>query len=323
MVMRFAVILCLLWAHVARSQDLTVTASVSETNVTTGVPFDVRFTVNGQAEQFDPPAFGGFRVLSGPNQSTSMRSINGKTTVSMSLGYRLVAQKEGRYTIDPAEVEANGKTYRSNALTITVEKGTATNQSGGSGSNSGGTGGRTAISNNKQIFARAVPSKRTVYQGEQLTVSYKLYTNVQITGNMPGKMPAFSGFWSRALEQQNQRTEWTEEVVDGVRYQVTVLQQYILFPERSGQLQIDPMEMTFAVREPVATNDPIERFFGGSYREVERAVKSPAVPITVRALPSADKPENFAGAVGNFSFTTTVDRTDLKANEAVNYTLKI
>ena len=321
MVMRYVVILCLLWAYTARAQDLTVTASVSETTVPTGAPFEVRFTVNGQAEQFNPPSFDGFQVVSGPNQSTSMRSINGKTTVSTSLGYRLVAAKEGKYTIGPAEVTANGKTYRSNALTLTVEKGAGNNS--GAGGDSGRASTRTAADASKQIFIRAVPDKRTVYQGEQVTVSYKLYTNVQLVGNMPGKMPAFNGFWSHALEPNNQRTEWTQEVVDGVHYQVTVLQRYVLFPERSGQLQIDPMEMTFVVREPVATNDPFERFFGGAYREVEREVKSPVVPITVRALPSAGKPEGFDGAVGNFSFTTTVDRTELKANEAVNYTLKI
>src|SRR5690606_36008664 len=212
------------------------------------VPFEVRFTVNGQAEKFHPPAFDGFRVVSGPNQSTSMRSINGKTTVSMSLGYRLVAEKAGNYTIQSAAVEANGKTIRSNALTVTVQQGTASSSGGNSGtgsSNSGRTDTRSSAANaSKQIFIRAVPDKREVYQGQQLTVSYKLYTNVQITGNMPGKMPALNGFWSRALESTDQRTEWTEEIVNGVRYETTVLQQYILFPERSGQLQIDPMEMT-------------------------------------------------------------------------------
>ena len=317
------VILCLLWAHAAQSQDLTVTASVNQTDVTTGVPFEVRFTVNGQAEKFQPPAFEDLRVVSGPNQSTSMRSINGKTTVSMSLGYRLVAEKAGEYTIQPAEVEANGKTYRSKALTITVQQGTGGGSNNGTGGNNGSASARSSTSASKQIFIRAVPDKRDVYQGQQLTVSYKLYTNVQITDNMPGKMPALSGFWSRPLESTDRRTEWTEEVVDGVRYQVTVLQQYVLFPERSGQLQIDPMEMTFVVREPVATSDPFERFFGGSYREVEQHLKSPVVPITVRSLPTEGKPEDFDGAVGNFSFTTAVDRTDLKANEAVNYTLKI
>ena len=332
MVMRYVVILYLLWGvlPLARAQELTVTASVSQTDISTGVPFEVRFTINGQAENFDPPSFEGFRVVSGPNQSTSMRSINGKTTVSMSLGYGLVAEKEGTYTIEPAAVEANGKTYHSKALTLTVKKGSANGSGSAGGSGAGGASSARGRSNarpsanaSKQIFIRAVPNKRTVYQGEQLTVSYKLYTNVQIAGNMPGKMPALTGFWSRALEQNNQRTEWTEEVVDGVRYQVTVLQQYILFPERNGKLEIDPMEMTFVIREPVASNDPFDRFFGGSYREVEQEVKSPVVPITVQALPAEGKPEGFDGAVGKFSFTTEVDRTELKANDAINYTLKV
>jgi len=322
MVMRYVVILCLLWGHAAHGQDLTVTASVSQADITTGIPFEVRFTVNGQAEKFHPPAFEGLRVVSGPNQSTSMRSINGKTTVSMSLGYRLVAEKPGQYTIQSAAVEANGKTVRSQALTVIVKQGSGGN-SGGTNGTSGRADTRSSASASKQIFIRAVPDKREVYQGQQLTVSYKLYTNVQITGNMPGKMPALNGFWSRPLESTDRRTEWTEEVVDGVRYETTVLQQYILFPERSGQLQIDPMEMTFVIREPVASNDPFDRFFGGSYREVEHDLKSPVIPITVRPLPAEGKPAGFDGAVGNFTFTTAVDRAELKANDAVNYTLKI
>src|SRR5690606_9154087 len=184
MVMRYVVILFLLWAPIARAQDLTVTASASQTTVSTGVPFEVRFTVNGQAEKFDPPSFDGFRVVSGPNQSTSMRSINGKTTMSMSLGYHLVAQKEGTYTIASAAVEAGGKTYRSNTLTIIVEKGAANSSGGTSGAsgNSGSTNTRPSANSSGKVFIRPVPNKRTVYQGEQLTVSYKLYTNVQFAG---------------------------------------------------------------------------------------------------------------------------------------------
>src|SRR5690606_24677438 len=112
----------------------------------------------------------------------------------------------------------------------------------------------------KQIFIRAVPDKREVYQGEQLIVSYKLYTNIQIVGNVPEKMPDLTGFWSRNIEPDHQQTQWTEEMVDGTRYQSTVLQQYILFPERSGRLLLDPMEMTFVVRQLVPTSDPFDRF---------------------------------------------------------------
>ncbi len=322
MVTRIFLFLWLCWAGGARAQELTVTASASQ-NATAGAPFEVRFTVNGQAERFHPPTFGaGLRVVSGPNQSTSMRSINGQTTTSLTIGYHLMAEKEGEYTIPPVVVEAKGKQYRSEALTVKVQQGSAT--TGGTGNAGGGRSANTATADaGKQLFIRAVPDKREVYQGQQLVVSYKLYTNVQITGNMPEKMPVLNGFWSRNVSAGDERTVWTEEVVDGVRYQTTVLQQYILFPERSGQLHIDPMEMTFVIRQPVATNDPFERFFGGSYREVELKVKSPQVPIQVKPLPAEGRPEGFDGAVGNFTFSTAVDRTELKANEALNYTLKV
>lgn len=318
MVIRYILLLCVLCRTAAYGQEVTVTASASPSTVTAGEPFEIRFTVNGQAERFTPPPFDGFRLVSGPNQSTSMRSVNGKTTMNMSLGYYLIAEKEGAYTIQPAEVEVNGKTYRSNALSITVQKGSGSTGTGNSTRSSG-----ASAANDRQIFIRAIPDKREVFQGQPLVVAYKLYTNVQIAGNMPGKMPVFNGFWSRPLEPANQRTEWSEEVVDGVRYQTAVLQRYILFPEQSGQLQVDPMEMTFVVRRPVATNDPFDRFFGGSYQEVEQKVKSTLLPITVRPLPEAGKPDNFNGAVGNFALTAAVDRMSLKANEALNYTIKI
>src|SRR5690606_32591375 len=113
------------WGIAAHAQDLTVTASASRTTVAAGETFEIRFTVNGSAEQFQPPSFAGLQVVSGPNQSTSMTSINGKTTMSVSLGYYLVAEKEGEYTIQPATVQADGKQYTSNTLTITVQKGSA------------------------------------------------------------------------------------------------------------------------------------------------------------------------------------------------------
>lgn len=299
----------------AYAQDLTVTASANRTTVAAGETFEVRFTVNGSAEQFQPPSFAGLQVVSGPNQSTSMTSVNGKTTMSVSLGYYLVAEKEGEYTIQPATVQAGGKQYTSNTLTITVQKGSA-----GSAQRRQQETASQDVS--RQIFIRAVPDKREVYQGEQLVVSYKLYTNIQIVGNVPDKMPDLAGFWSRNVEA-GQQTEWTDEMVDGVRYKSAVLQQYILFPERAGKLLLDPMEMTFVVRQPVAANDPIERFFGGSYREIKHKAKSPQVPIQVRPLPAEDRPQGFSGAVGKFSFSTSVDRSDLKANEALNYTLKV
>ena len=316
----------LLWSTALWGQDVKFTASVDRNPVAVGEQFEVVFTVNGNAESFDAPAFNGFQVLSGPNQSTSMTSINGKTTMTFSLSYILAATKEGRFTIGAASVTAGGKQYRSSAIQVNVVKGSSRPQNnqpaqrGGQGNPQQMASGSQDIS--RQLFIRAVPNKTNVFQGEQLAVTYKLYANVDLVANNMDKLPEFNGFWSQEIRKDNQYVNWESEVYNGVRYNVAVLKEIILFPERYGKLSLDPLAMTFVVRQSVPTDDPIEAFFG-SYKEVKYKIKSLPVAIHVRPLPEAGKPAGFAGAVGNFGVGAGLDRTEVKANEAITYTIKM
>ncbi|WP_448698670.1 BatD family protein [Mucilaginibacter sp. AW1-3] len=311
---------------IAFAQDLKLTASVNRNTVGTGEAFEVTFSISGNIERFAPPDMSGFQVVGGPNQSSSMSMINGTTTSSMSLSYDLVATREGTFTIGPATVVVNGKQYRSNPISVKVVKGQAqpqqqqAQQGGGQQQDvSVGRSGDIA----KNLFIRAIPDKVNVYQGEQLTVSYKLYSRVMIAGNQGDKQPEFNGFWSQDIKNMNQQVSWTVETYKGVRYQVAVLRQTILFPEHSGNLVLDPLGMTFIVRQEAPPKDVMEQFFGGGYKDVKYKVESPPVTIHVKPLPEAGKPEGFTGAVGNFSFDASVDKKELKANEALNYRLKI
>lgn len=314
----------LLFTGLAFGQDLKLTASVNRNTVGTGEAFEVSFSINGNIERFGPPDMSGFQVVGGPNQSSSMSMINGVTTSSMSLSYDLVATKEGTFTIGPATVVVNGKQYRSNPVTVKVVKGQAqpqqqAQQGGGQQNVATGRSGDIA----KNLFIRAVPDKTNVYQGEQLTVSYKLYSRVAIVGNQGDKQPEFNGFWSQDIKNLNQQVTWTVETYKGVRYQVAVLRQTILFPEHSGNLVLDPLGMTFLVRQEAPAKDIMEQFFGGGYKDVKYKIESPPVTIHVKPLPEAGKPAGFSGAVGNFRFDASVDKKELKANEALNYRLKI
>ena len=309
----------------AFSQDITFTASVSKNPVAVGEQFEVAFTVNGNAESFDPPSFNGFQVLSGPNQSTSMTSINGRTTMSFSLSYVVSALREGDLTITAASITAGGKQYKSRPIKIRVVKGSSAGQSNQPASGrqapaQADEGRSTNIAD--QLFIRAVANKTNVYQGEQLSVSYKLYANVEITGNSTDKMPDFNGFWSQEVKRNNQYVDWQQEIYNGVKYNVATLKEVILFPQRFGKLSLDPLAMSFAVRQRVPTDDPIEAFFG-SYKEVKYTTKSLPVTINVKQLPEAGKPAGFEGAVGNFGMGVGLDRTEVKANEAITYTVRI
>lgn len=317
--------LLLLWTGTLFAADIKFTASVSKSEVGTGEPFEISFSVNANIDRFGPPSFSGFQVLSGPNQSSSMTSINGNTSMSMSLSYDLVGVKEGEYTIGPATIVVNGKTYHSNPVKIKVVKGRAVPQSAASNSGNGGAVASAPSADlSKSLFIKAVANKTNVYQGEQITVSYKLYTSVNLVDNALDKLPDFNGFWSQEIKNNSQRVEWTVENYKGVSYHVAVLKQIILFPERSGNLVLDPLAMTFLVRRVVPSNDIFDQMFGGgSYKDEKYKASSAPVTIHVKPLPENGKPADFQGAVGSFAIQTSVDKTSLKANEAVNYSVKV
>ena len=307
------------------SADITFTAAVSKTRVAVGEVFEISFSVNGNLQRFGPPPFEGFQVVGGPNQSSSMTSINGVSSVSMSLGYDLVGVKEGVYTIPGAVALVDGKQYRSNAVKITVVKGQATGQrsSGGVGAGSSQPASDPSFDISKRLFIRAVTDKTNVYQGEQIAVTYKLYTNIDIVDNALDKLPDFNGFWSQEIKINTQSVDWTTEIFNGARYNVAVLKKVILLPERFGKLALDPLAMTFVVRQSVPSNDPLEQFFGGAVKDVKYKIKSMPISISVKQLPEAGKPESFQGAVGSFAIASSIDKSVLKANEAINYKLKV
>lgn len=317
----------LLWAGLLFADDIKFTASVNKTQVATGEVFEVTFAINGNADRFAPPSFSGFQVVSGPNVSTSMTSINGSMTMSNSYSYDLVPTKEGTFTIGPASIVANGHSLSTNAIRITVVKGQPVPQNSRARQNVqedddiSEASPSTDVS--KLLFIRAVADKTHVYQGEQITVSYRVYTRVGIMDNQVDKLPELNGFWSQDITDQKQNAPWKVETVKGVRYNTADVKQTILFPERSGNLTLDPLGMTFIARIPVASRDFMDQFFGGSVEDKKLKLKSPAVTIHVDPLPQAGKPEGYDGAVGTFSIDASIDKTSLKANEPINFNVKV
>lgn len=317
--------LLLFWTGIVLAQEVKFTAQASKTTVGTGEQFQVDFTVNGNASDFNPPAFSTFQVLSGPNQSTSMESINGHTTVTASLSYILMAAKEGSYTIGPASCTVNGKRYTTDAIKIKVVKGRAVPQAQAGQQAPEGTMETASGDIAKNIFLKAVVDKTDVYQGQQLTVNFRLYTRIGIDDSRVDKVPDLTGFWNEDINkpQQQQQVQWKVETYKGLKYNTADIKQTILFPEHSGNITIDPFQMTFIVRQPVQSRDIMEQFFGGSFKQVKYVAKSTPVVIHVKPLPETGKPDSFTGAVGAFNMETGIDKTELKANEALNYKIKI
>ncbi|MGN8067597.1 BatD family protein [Mucilaginibacter sp. 22184] len=328
----FILLLLLLSTSMLFAADIHFTASASKTEVGTTEQFEVTFMVNNNGDRFTPPSFTGFLVVSGPNVSTSMEVINGNSSSSMAISYVLIGVKEGTYTIGPATIFSGGKQLSTKPLKIKVVKGSSSQQNNNaaaaaaqsqSAPDSRVTMKRPGTDIAKSLFIRAEVDKSNVYLGEQITLTYKLYTRVAIVGSEPDKLPDLNGFFSQEIKNPSQNPNWHVETYKGVKFNVAEMKKNILFPEHTGNINIDPISMLFVIREAAKASD--DDMFGqmfGAYNDVKYKIKSEPTVIHVKPLPPG-KPDGFAGAVGKFSISTSLDKKELKANDPLNYSIKI
>lgn len=328
------VILLLLMVLPGYGQQVEFKASARDV-VAVGDQFRLVFSVNAQASGFTAPVLRDFSVLAGPSQSSSssMQIINGQVSrsVDYSFTYILQASKEGSFTIGPASVNVDGKTYKSNALTVKVVKGNAP-QSGQSAGNNQSSGGNQQLQGDltsKDLFVKATVSNSNPYQGEQVIVTYKIYTRVPIAEYSITKAPGVSGFWSQDLLKDDKNLNQYRENINGQEYVVAEIKKDAMFAQKSGKLNIDPLEMDVIAQiqrksSRRTTNDPFfdnffnDSFFGNTMQNVRKTIKSNQVSINVKPLPAQNKPIGYSGAVGKFSISATTDRQELKANDAMS-----
>lgn len=328
------IILFLTKLNIIVAEDIKFSASASSTTVGTGQQFSVTFSINtGDGRNFKAPSFKGFSVLSGPNQSSSSSTqiINGSfsQTVSFSYTYYLQAGNEGTYTIGPAYINVGGKTYESNPITIKVVKDNSASQNRSNQGNNQGQNQQSASFSDKDIFLRASISNASPYMGEQIIVTYKLYTSVGISQYSINKTPSNKGLWSEDLTKENERPKQYKEYIDGKQYIVAEIKKVAMFPQESGNLTIEPLEVDVIAQIPVQrrrTNTIFDFFddpFGSSVQNIKKTIKSNSSVIRVKPLPTASKPDDFSGAVGNFTFSSNLSKNEVKANDAINLKITV
>ncbi|GAB4330677.1 MAG: BatD family protein [Bacteroidales bacterium] len=328
-------ILTLMWAGLAvvTGQDVVFTGS-APTKVEVGRRFQISYMVNAEGKNFKAPSMEAFRVLAGPSTSQSSRVeiINGKVSQHVDYTFTFIVQAtiEGDFEIEPASVEVDGKTYRSNPIKISVVS--SSRQQGGSK----GSGNSNSNQQNDSgvdpgdVFLRAVVNDRNPYQGEEIIVTYKLYYRINISNLAFDKEPSFKGFWVDDLLENKQNFRQYQETYNGKVYQVAEIRKYALFPQRSGKLEIAPVLLTCQAQiksQPRRSSDPFDAFFNdpffNRFRTVEVPLESNSLTVNVKPLPSEGKSAAFKGAVGQFSISSDIDRTELKTNEALNLKIVI
>ena len=336
--MKNKLILVFLWMSICFSSNLFAADAVSFTadaprTVVIGQNFNLVYSANVETRDLRIAEFNEFDILSGPFTSTMSSStyVNGQYSSSTTyrFTYVLNAKKIGTFTIPSATAIVKGSRRTSNSLTIKVFPQDKQNRSNNNASSqaSRGVGSSSSSSQNissDQMFIRVVPSKSRVHEQEGLTVTYKVYTRVDIVGFENPKFPEFKGFMAQEVDvPQNQ--QWNLENYNGNNYRVATLKQTILYPQKSGTLIINKGTFDVTMRVRNQNNNRTKSIFDDffeTYSDVKKTVASNSIKIEVDPLP-AGKPKNFCGVAGSLGMTSSITGTNVKANDAVTIRLKI
>lgn len=286
------------------AQNSALKASVSKNKLGVNQRLRIEFSTNKQgADNFKAPNFSNFKVVSGPSQSVSQSWINGKVSFSKSYTYIIQPKRKGEFNIPAATIEIDGKKVLSNTVKVIVLS-------------------EVDIPKNpndpnyiadQNIHLVAQLSKSKPYVGESIYVEYRLYfsDNVGIYDNAITQNPQYNGFWNQEIKRKG--TSVKQGKYNGENYRYAVLHKALLIPTKEGKLTIDPMKMDIIVAVPTGGAD----FFGNlSTKQIRKEFFSPKKTIYAKALPLNNKPLNFTGAVGEYSFNVSMNKHTLKANES-------
>lgn len=322
--------LVMVGVSVHAADEVTFTASAPQT-VVKGDRFRISYKVTTRnVKDFRAPEMNGISVLAGPSQSVSQSTqiINGKSTseVSVTYTYTVVCEEEGEFSIPGATISADGKSMTSNSLKIKVlpqDKVQTSNSS--QGQSQGSRQSQESRSNGNisadDLFMLATVSKTSVYEQEALLLTYKVYVapSVDLT-SLGNKMPDIKNCNVQEVELP-QKKEFKLEHYNDRNYRTLVWSQYVLFPQKSGELEIPSLSFESIVALPMQTNDIFDIFLnGGRSVEIRKDLVTRNIKVDVKALPQG-KSGSYYGGVGDYSVSSSISSTDVTANDAV--TLKV
>lgn len=301
-----------------KADDIEFNVS-APTVVAVGEQFRLKFTLSAEGTDFKAPLLNNFSILAGPSVSSSsnIQIINGKVTSSYDYTYTyiLVAKKEGRFIIPEARIKVENKVYKTKKTTIEVVKGELPQNN--SRNNRKKNKVQSLKVGDEDLFVKVNLNKTNVNRGEHIVAAIKVYTLKNLVGFEDIKYPSFSGFWTKDIPSSEQ-ISLKRENINGKIYNVGTLKKIVLYPQSSGEITIEPFELECVIRVRTGKTS----FWGPSFKEIKKKVKSRSRVVKVKELPE-NPPLSFNGAVGEFKMKGSLNKNKVKANDAINLKIKI
>lgn len=306
---RNILILFLVLVNVSLAQT-RLEVKMSKTTLKVGESVQLSFVFNAVGDDFIPPKINGFQV-NGPMVSQSENIINGAYSGNQQFAYVIQAIRPGKFTIPSAMVEFKGRIFKSQPVIVTVLN---QNIKGEKQTNEDSYVSKNNVGKSAPVFIEAEISKTNVYINEPIEVSYRVYLNPKFKIEKENKInfPKYNNFWSQTEDLRD--NHWEQVAVNGRIYYTKLFRRTVLYPQKTGNLSIDPLSLDFNIAYPTGELD----FFNDpQYETARRVIATPSKTIVVKPLPEKGKPENFTGAVGVFEFNVVVDKLESKTGEAI------
>jgi len=291
------------------SAQVKFDASVSKTKLGLNERLRVDFVMNQNGDNFSPPDFENFQIIGGPNQSIKTSYVNGERSFSKTYSYFLQPLKKGSIRIKQASIEIDGEEYKSLPIEVLITD-----------SVSQPSESVTQYYNDDDIELRALISKGSPYLNEPITVIYKLYYKapINISDARETETPNYKDFWSQTIKIPQLKVQ--REIYKGQNYNVVEWRKVVLYPQKSGQLEISPLSLNLVLDVPTDKRD----FFGNViYDQTSQFISTGMRRINVKDLPLKNKPSSFTGAVGQFEFDVILNKSSLRATESFQAELKV
>ena len=301
MIAKILIFLCLIFSQLAIGDEVKI--ELNPARPVSGEVFQAVFHIYTNSSEQPVINFNPFRVevvgKSNYGVKTSTLWVNGKftTTREVTIVYELAANDDGVAGLRDITVKVGTSNLRHPSLTFNVLKEPEVTP---------------------DVFVMADVPKKELFLGEGIVVRYFLYSKVGVSNLDIKKYPKLNNFLKRFL-QEPERTE--RVTVDGQLFMRTQIYGVKLFPEKMGELKIDPLQLsaTVMVSRP---GDPFSAF-GMSRESRQKTLSSEVVKLTVRPLPEEGRPDNFTGLIGKHEFELQKNSTRLIVNEPLELKLTV
>jgi len=301
----------------AYGQEITFEASVDKNQVNLGESIELTVSLGGPVRSIskpDMPDLSEFDVYSS-GTSSNISIIPGAVNYQTDYTYVLVPRKTGKLVIGPFTVEHKGKVYSTKSIEITVGQQPQQSQPPPTQRDTRQRAPKQAQAG-EDFFIEQTVDNSSPYVGQQVTLIFRFYQAENLYEQPALNWPDFKGFWIEDLPPN----KTYNKNINGRTYRVTEIRRAI-FPTVTGKLTITPTVLTIPPNafNNFFNNDPFSFFNRRQPRKqfVEKVLRTKAINLNVKQLPDNNKPSNFSGAVGYYTFKISIDQDSVEVDQPI------